>query len=259
MKPMPAKKASAKIDLPERGNKLRLHGTVARDLGIQIVSGRLKPGQLLDNEIAASERLRVSRTAYREAIRILSAKGLVHSRPKVGTQVAERDDWHLLDTEVLAWIFETDPDETLLADLFELRKIVEPGAAAVAATRRTHADLAAMQRALKDMTDHSLTTEAGRLADREFHSVLLHASGNAFLISMINGITAAIAWTTVFKNRKNRLARDPIPDHQRLYDAIEAADETASFWAMHQLIDLAFDDLSIADKKNLHTAKKNPI
>jgi DNA-binding FadR family transcriptional regulator len=56
---------------------LRLHGVIARDLGVGIVSGRrYKPGDLLDNEIEASERLQVSRTAYREAIRILSAKGL---------------------------------------------------------------------------------------------------------------------------------------------------------------------------------------
>lgn len=254
---MPAKKTSSKIALPERGNKLRLHGTLARDLGVRIVSGRLKPGHLLDNEIMASEQLQVSRTAYREAIRILSAKGLVHSRPKVGTQVATREGWHLLDPDVLAWIFDSDPDETLLADLFELRKIIEPGAAAVAATRRTHAQLADMQRALDDMERHTLTTEAGRLADREFHSVLLHASGNAFLVSLMSGITSAITWTTVFKHRKNRLARDPMPDHRRVFDAIEAADATASFWAMHQLVDLAFDDLSIADKKNLHTVKKN--
>lgn len=248
---MLAKKKSSKTELTERGNKLRLHGTVARDLGIQIVSGRLKPGHLLDNEIAASERLRVSRTAYREAIRILSAKGMLYSLPKVGTHVAERNDWHLLDTEVLAWIFDSDPDDALLADLFDLRKIVEPGAAAFAALRRTHAHLAEMQRALKGMAEHKLTTEAGRLADQDFHSALLHAGGNAFLISMISGISAAISWTTVFKHRKNQLARDPMPDHQSVYDAIEAGDPRAAFHAMYKLIDLAF-----IDTKGVHSRKK---
>src|ERR1700722_5899622 len=85
---------------------LRLHGVIARDLGVGIVSGRYKPGDLLDNEIEASDRLQVSRTAYREAIRILSAKGLVRSRPKVGTTVSAPETRQLLDPDVLSWIFE---------------------------------------------------------------------------------------------------------------------------------------------------------
>ena len=73
-----------------RPKSLRLHGTVARDLGIRIVTGKLQPGELLEGEIAASEQFKVSRTAYREAIRIVAAKGLVHSRHKIGTQVSPR-------------------------------------------------------------------------------------------------------------------------------------------------------------------------
>src|ERR1700751_4952417 len=74
---------------------LRLHGTIARKLGIAIVSGQYKPGDLLDSEIAASEQLAVSRTAYREAVRILAAKGLVDARPKVGTRVNPRSQWSI--------------------------------------------------------------------------------------------------------------------------------------------------------------------
>src|SRR3546814_14054421 len=69
------------------GKRLRIHGSVARDLGIAIVSGRYAPGDSLRGEIEASERLNISRTAYREALRILSAKGLVESRPKTGTKI----------------------------------------------------------------------------------------------------------------------------------------------------------------------------
>ena len=74
----------------------------------------------------SSEGLAVSRTAYREAVRTLSAKGLVESRPKAGTRVSERGRWNLLDPDVLAWAFETEPGEAFIRDLFELRKIVEP-------------------------------------------------------------------------------------------------------------------------------------
>ena len=114
---------------------LRLHGTIARDLGIGIVSGLYKPGDILSGEVASSERLAVSRTAYREAVRILAAKGLVESRPKVGTKVSTRDQWQLLDPDVLAWAFDSEPDLELLDSLFELRDIIESEAAALAGRR----------------------------------------------------------------------------------------------------------------------------
>ena len=241
---MENKKNSSKIDTPALASKLRIHGVIARDLGIGIVSGRYQPGDVLKNEIEASEELNVSRTSYREAVRILGAKGLVHSRPKVGTQVSAPVDWHLLDPDVLSWIFESDPNEGLLDALFELRKIVEPEAAALAAARRTQDHLDRMHAALEDMALHSLTTEAGRIADHEFHSILLHASGNAFLSSLTSGIAAAITWTTVFKHRKDRLSHDPMPEHRRVYDAIAAGDPKAAQQAMLLLLDLALAEIT---------------
>ena len=88
---------------------LRLHGSIAHDIGVAIVSGRYRPGHVLAGEVEASSRRRVSRTAYREAVRILSAKGLVHSRPRVGTRVSALADWHLLDPDVLSWVFHGEP------------------------------------------------------------------------------------------------------------------------------------------------------
>src|SRR5581483_2161142 len=120
-----------------RSKPLRLHGTIARELGISIVSGRLKPGDLLGDEISSSEQFEVSRTAYREAVRILAAKGLVDARPKVGTRVNPRTRWHLLDPDVLDWTFDTEPDVQLLNRLFELRNVVESAAAGLAAQRRS--------------------------------------------------------------------------------------------------------------------------
>src|SRR5688572_2784445 len=139
-----AKTKLAATGVSDGGKALRLHGAIARDLGIAITSGRYAPGDILDGEIESSEQLQVSRTAYREAVRILAAKGLVESRPKVGTRVSPQDRWHLLDPDVLAWIFEFEPDDTLLTSLFELRRVVEPHAASLAAKRRTDKDLADM-------------------------------------------------------------------------------------------------------------------
>jgi len=235
-------KPSPKSNARERRRLLRLHGSIARDLGVLIVSGRYKPGDLLNGEIAASDRLQVSRGAYREAVRILAAKGLVESRPKVGTRVSQPGHWHLLDPDVLSWIFEFEPDEKLLTDLFELRKIVEPEAAALAALRRAEQDVDDMARALDGMARHTLAVEAGRVADQAFHSALLRASGNAFIVSLTSGVVAAISWTTIFKQRDNPLSRDPMPDHISVYEAVKASDPKAAHKAMENLVDLAFLD-----------------
>jgi DNA-binding FadR family transcriptional regulator len=229
-----------------RRKSLRLHGMVARDIGILIVSGRYKAGDILDGEIEASERFSVSRTAYREAIRILAAKGLVEVRPKIGTRVTPREKWHLLDPDVLSWIFKYEPEEDLLESLFELRKIVEPEAAALAAKRRTDAQLKVMDEALDAMAEHTIAKEEGRVADQNFHAALLEASGNPFLISLTSSVSAAVEWTTIFKQRKRPLKRDPVPDHRRVYDAIKASDSQEAYRAMADLIDKALIDTTTA-------------
>ena len=227
---------------PVQLRALRLHGMIARDLGVRIVSGALPPGRILSGEIEASGQLKVSRTAYREAVRILGAKGLVESRPKLGTRVSNPGQWHLLDPDVISWIFSSNPDERLLSALFELRTIVEPATAALAATRRSDAQLRLLRESLDRMGDKSLATDAGREADREFHSVLLEASGNAFLASLTSSIAAAVNWSTVFKQRHGPLARDPHPDHERVYKAVAAKDAGAAHRSMTELVHLALID-----------------
>lgn len=223
-------------------NRLRLHGMIARSLGIMIVSGRYQPGDVLDSEITASGDLEVSRTAYREGVRILAAKGLVESRPKAGTRVSPRDRWHMLDPDILSWIFENEPDEDLVVSLFELRRIVEPEAAALAARRRSEAHLERMAEGLKGMQRHSLATQLGRQADQEFHTALLAASNNPFLVSLTSGVTAAVDWTTVFKQRRTSLPRDPVPDHILVYEAVADSDPEAAHAAMTRLVDMALQD-----------------
>lgn len=218
---------------------LRLHGAIARRLGIAIVSGRYTPGDVLDNEIASSEQLAVSRTAYREAVRILAAKGLVSARPKTGTRVNPRSQWTLLDPDVLEWIFESDPDRELLDSLFELRKVIECAAAGFAAQRHSRVHIEAMRSALDRMATHTLAVPEGREADLDFHAALLDATGNPFLISLTTCVSAAVRTTTVFKQRKRPLSRDPVPDHQRVFAAIAAGRPQQAEDSMRRLIDLA--------------------
>lgn len=229
---------------------LRIHGKLARDLGVLIVSGRYAEGQLLDTESDASERHHVSRPAYREAVRMLAAKGLVESRPKVGTRVNPRDKWHLLDPDVLSWMFQSEPDDHLLEALFELRMIVEPEAAALAAQRRTNDLLERMKRALVVMREETLGSDAGRAADQEFHAALLMASDNPFLRTLTSSVATAVAWTTELKQRVRPLVRDPIPDHERVFDAIAARDPEQARAAMRKLVELALFDTKTAPKRS---------
>ncbi len=232
-----------------RGTGRRLHGAVAHKLGLAILSGQYAPGDTLSGEVAFAEELEVSRSAYREAVQVLTAKGLVESRPKAGTRVLPRNRWNLLDPEVLAWAFAGEPDIQFVRDLFELRSIVEPAAARLAAERRDKSDLKIMKDALAAMRRHTLATEAGRAADRDFHNAILGATRNDALLVLTASIGAAVNWTTQLKQRSRALPRNPIPDHMRVYDAIAASDPVAASEAMRVLVDLALEDTRSAMEK----------
>lgn len=228
----------------KRDTGRRLHGAIAHRLGTAILSGQYTPGDVLSGEVAFSELLKVSRSAYREAIQVLTAKGLVESRPKTGTRVLPRNRWNLLDPDVLAWAFAGNPDIDFIRALFELRAVVEPAAAAFAAQRRDRADLKLMKDALAAMRRNTLATEAGRAADRDFHDAILRATGNEALMTLSASIGAAVTWTTRFKQRARELPRNPIPDHVRVYDAIAASDPGGASAAMRVLVELALQDTS---------------
>lgn len=220
----------------------RLHGALARKIGINILSGVHKSGDILPNEMEASASHDISRSGYREAIRILAAKGLVESKPKLGTRVSQRVRWNILDPEVLGWMFASEPSAEFVNSLFELRLITEPAAAALAAERRTQADIDKMAACIEVMKKHTLATEIGRNADLEFHDCLMGATKNEALASLSTSIGAAVAWTTIFKQRQNELPRDPLPDHIAVFEAIERKDANYARWCMETLVRMALKD-----------------
>lgn len=229
----------------ERSARPRLHGTIARAIGIEIVSGTRPPGYAFGGEIEASEKLGVSRSAYREAMRILAAKGLIESRPKAGTRVSPRSQWNVLDPDVLAWSFESAPQPDFVRGLFELREIIEPDAAALAAKNRTDDHLVLFRAALENMAKFPLETPEGQAADQRFHRTIFAAAGNEPLAALASTIAAAVKWTTRFKTRDGPLLRDPHPDHQRVYEAIAAGRSQQARAAMRELIRWALKDMRI--------------
>ena len=235
--------------MPERApgtrSSLRLHTTMARDLGTAILSGKFQPGDNLGGEVERSETLGVSRTAYREAIRILIAKGLVESRPKAGTHVTPRKRWNVLDPDVLDWMFSGQPGEQFIRDIFELRGVIEPAAAAFAAERHTPAHLEIMDRALVAMRDYGLQTPEGQEADQNFHTAILDAAGNEALASLSSSVGAAVRWTTRFKLQHSSLPRDPIEEHVDLRDAIASRDPERAIETTRELLSLALQDMAL--------------
>ena len=227
----------------------RLHGTLAHRLAVDILNGVYRPGDALPFQLDSSEALNISRTPYREALKILAAKGFVDSRPKRGTRVRERTNWNLLDPEVMGWMFETTPTEDFIHGLFELRLINEPAAAELAAERRTAEEVERMRHALEVMRVETLATETGRLADIVFHKTLLIATRNEVLISLNSSIAAAIAWSTRLKSTDPKDSRSSWQDHARVFEAIEAGDGRAARWSMETLVRLALEDTRRSQKR----------
>jgi DNA-binding FadR family transcriptional regulator len=223
----------------------RLHQSVARAIGTGILTGRLAPGEGLGGEIEQSLAMGVSRTAYREAIRILIAKGLLESRPKVGTRVTDGRRWNLLDPDILAWTFSGDADEGFIRELFELRTIIEPEAAALAALRRTDQHLAEMDGALAKMAKFGFADARGQAADQRFHRCIIEASGNRPLGSLAESVGAAVSWTTRFKQRLSALPRNPMDEHRAVFVAIRDGNAGQARAAMGHLITLALKDMNL--------------
>nr|WP_319937499.1 FadR/GntR family transcriptional regulator [Sphingomonas cannabina] len=219
-----------------------IHDRIAHDLGVAIVSGRYQPGEMLPGEERYSAEQGVSRTAYREAVRVLSAKGLVYSRTKSGTRINERSRWNMLDLDVLAWMFEAGPTPEFLRDIFDLRMVVEPAAAQFAALRRDVQDISKMGHALEEMRRFGLKTAEGRAADQSFHRLVLFAARNESLITLATSVTAVVAWTTRFARDERQESRDPMPDHDAVFEAIVRGDAEEARLKMLALIHNASRD-----------------
>lgn len=152
---------------------------LADEIGLSIVRGDIQPGQALPPELRLCEMMRVSRSAVRDALRVLVGKGLIHSQPKSGTKVRSVEHWNHLDPDVLRWQLEITDLDDYLRKLFELRFAVEPAASAVAARSATTEDVKSIDVALKGMAT-AISNEAYAAADIEFHKGIYRATHNQF-------------------------------------------------------------------------------
>jgi GntR family transcriptional regulator, galactonate operon transcriptional repressor len=213
-------------------------------LGGDIVGGRLQPGDLLPGEDVLLARYSVSRTVLREALNVLSGKGLLDARPKRGTMVRPRSEWSQLDPMVLAWrggdatVPRSKSLDRSLDRLMEVRRIIEPAAAALAAERGTTKDLARLSAAYDAMECAGGDVQAFMDADLAFHVACLEAAHNDFLLPVAHAIRTELMTSMRVTNRdadENR--RVSLPLHRATHDAIVTRDPNAARLAMQRHLD----------------------
>lgn len=218
--------------------------TLVNQLGLDIVSGRFAAGQRLPKEAVMLEDFRVSRTALREAYSKLTAKGLIEARPKVGTSVRTRKHWNLLDQDVLDWHLATVPAEDLAEDLYALRRMIEPGAATLAAELRTEDDLAAIFAAFEGMVENAADDQRLVDSDFDFHVAILTATRNPFMNAFSSLIQAAMLATFEHSWRGAEVIKEVrLDQHLDVAKAIADQDGKRAGRKMQFLLDESIKDV----------------
>jgi DNA-binding FadR family transcriptional regulator len=213
-----------------------LYGHVVHELGRRIIEGGIKPGELLPREELLAEELRVSRTALREGMKVLSAKGLVESRPKVGTRVRDARAWHQLDADILAWRCELMPTEDFVRKLADMREVIEPSAAAAAAKYRTYEQLRSIEQAYAAM-EAAADLDEWTDADLAFHEAVLSATNNELMVSLFSVIESALATFFALSARTAKNFKDALPLHGEVLDAIRRSEPDAARRAMLSMVE----------------------
>jgi DNA-binding FadR family transcriptional regulator len=213
-----------------------VHSQVTDRIGISIVRGDIVAGDTLPSEMQICEVIDVSRTVVREAIRTLTGKGLVESRPKSGTRVRPPQQWNQLDPDVLRWRLETSDMDSYLAKLFQLRCAVEPAAAALAAIRAGEEDLARIRSGYEGMVAAKVN-EKFVAADIAFHQAIYFATRNEFFWPIAQMFEITLRQSFTIAARGSHRAR-ALLEHRAVLDAIatrnaEAAREATDVLLKH--------------------------
>ena len=227
-----------------------MHGRVVEWLGLRIVSGEFASGSQLPNEADLAARLAVSRGGVREAIKALAAKGLVEPRPRLGTRVLSRPEWNLMDRDVIEWHGHA-ADIAFLNDLMELRLMVEPGAARLAAERADAEQLAALEAAYAGMAAHAdhlpESEDAFVEADLAFHLTVLRASGNQLIEQLGRLLEAGLHHALEATSHLPGGVNATLPMHRTVLAAIRGGKPVAAERATKRLLDTTMDAIHRED------------
>jgi DNA-binding FadR family transcriptional regulator len=233
--------ARKRLQLP--ASERTLHARVAREVGLQILEGKWAPGAVLPNEADFGMQLGVSRTALREAVKVLAAKGLVEVRRKTGTRVRPQHDWNALDPDVLNWLFSGEGFAVGIPDLLELRLIIEPAGARLAAQRATAENLAEIEDALKRMETAVEDSASSVESDLQFHLAILEATHNIFMRPFGALIQEALRASFKLTNDDRPAFERSLLRHRAVFEAIRDNDPEAAEAAMQIVLSRTSEDI----------------
>lgn len=214
-----------------------LHEHVIEEIGKRIVAGEFEQGKALPGEAQLCGALGVSRTALREALRVLASKGLVEPKRKIGTLVRTGVHWNYLDPQILSWLFEARESDQVVDELYELRHLIEPIAASLAAKNAKGADIELLREAYEQMQAAGDDGEKIMGPDLKFHQAIIGASGNRLFSSLAHIIGAALSVNFELVRDTPRGQRHSMPMHRKVLDAIADHDPAAARLAMQKLIE----------------------
>jgi DNA-binding FadR family transcriptional regulator len=221
-----------------------MHGRVVEWLGMRIVSGEFAAGSQLPNESELAVQLSVSRGGVREAIKALAAKGLVEPRPRLGTRVLTRPEWNLMDRDVIEW-HSFAADLSFLVDLMELRLMVEPGAARLAAERADDEQIALLDAAYAGMAAHAdhlpEQEQAFVEADLAFHLTVLRTSGNQLVEQLGRLLETGLHHALEATAHLPGGVRATLPLHKSVLTAIRGRKPAAAERATRKLLETTVD------------------
>ncbi|WP_297600674.1 FadR/GntR family transcriptional regulator [Microcella sp.] len=228
----------------DRGSGYAMRGLQARvidGVGRQIVGGHYAPGDLLPREAELTDEYAVSRTSVREGMRVLAAKGLVDIRQKVGTRVRQPEFWNVFDSDILRWHSEVGRGDEIMRNLVEVRQIMEPAAARLAAGRASMDDLRRMDDALHDMVANADNREGYAHADVEFHLSVYAASHNV-LLRQFGSVVADFMYASFNVQQAtaadDEVFREDAATHAAVFEAINRGNgEKAAEAMLHVVLD----------------------
>ncbi len=215
--------------------------SIANHIGIAIVTGVYSADNPIPIEAELCREYDASRPVLREAVKMLTAKGLLGARPRRGTWVQPEDRWNLLDPDVLGWLLERKFSPALLIEFTEMRLAVEPGAATLAANVAGPEEKAAISHAIERMQAADRGDDDPLDSDIAFHVAVLRASRNRFYAQLTGFTSTALRFSIRMTNRYKGVRLASVADHKKVADAIIAGKAGAAGEAMRRLIQEALE------------------
>ena len=219
----------------------KLYQYIVDEIGQRIIRGKYSAEDVLPTEDQLSSELKVSRGVLREAIKVLTQKGLIQTRPRVGTQVLPRENWNLFDPDVLVWRLQIEDKTTFLKNVTEVRRLIESEAARQAARRATDPEMSDIRKILskmQDLLDDDRYLYEDYLAmDILFHSKILKASHNDLLSQIGSTVRNAVHKARESDSADIGIQKESLPFHVAIVDGICDKDPDAAYRASQEMFD----------------------